>query len=68
MSGILLLVLSDLLGHSSVLPSIGGGGPSFLSPLFPTSLEDSDGDLSILVTGKITGTIEERLVSGKVEY
>ena len=27
-----------------MLPSIGGSGPSLLSPLFPTSSEDSDGD------------------------
>ena len=27
-----------------MLPSIGGGGPSFLSPFFSTSSEDSDGD------------------------
>ena len=39
-----LLVLSDLPGHSSVLPSIGSGCPSFLSPLFPSSSDDSDGD------------------------
>ena len=38
---------------------LGGGGPTFLSPFFPTSSEDSDW----LVTGNITGTIEERLVN-----
>ena len=37
-------MLSDWPGPSSVLHSIGGGGPSFLSPLFPTSSEDSNGD------------------------
>ena len=34
---------SDLPGPSSVLPSIGGSGPAFLSPYFPTSSDDSDG-------------------------
>ena len=42
-SGTLLPMLSDLPGPSSG-PSIGGGGPSFLSPFFPTSPEDSDCD------------------------
>ena len=43
MSGVLLPVLSDLPGPPSG-PSIRGSGPSFPSPLFPTSSAGSDCD------------------------